>query len=85
MMCALCKGCFPFCTASAAAGTAFRARAGPNGARRCSGAAADIAGALFGMGCYEVSMCDTIGTGTPATITAMFQVGSGVNGQCDSS
>ena len=43
------------------------------------GAAADVAGALYGMGCYEVSMCDTIGTGTPATVTAMFQVGPGVS------
>ena len=40
------------------------------------GAAADVAGALYGMGCYEVSMCDTIGFGTPATVTAMFQVGA---------
>ena len=43
------------------------------------GAVADVAGALYSMGCYEVSMCDTIGTGTPATVTAMFQVGPGVS------
>ena len=37
------------------------------------GAAADVAGALYEMGCYEVSMGDTIGIGTPATVTAMLQ------------
>lgn len=36
-------------------------------------AAADVAGALHGMGCYEVSMGDTIGCGTAASITAMFE------------
>lgn len=46
------------------------------------GAAADVAGALYGMGCYEVSMCDTIGFGTPATVTAMFQVGAEVSYLC---
>ena len=37
--------------------------------------AAEVAGKLYGMGCYEVSMGDTIGVGTPASVTAMFQVG----------
>ncbi len=36
-------------------------------------AAADVAGALYSMGCYEVSMGDTIGCGTAASITAMFE------------
>lgn len=37
-------------------------------------AAAHVAGKLFAMGCYEVSMGDTIGVGTPASVAAMFQV-----------
>ncbi|EFN59176.1 hypothetical protein CHLNCDRAFT_138066 [Chlorella variabilis] len=35
--------------------------------------AARVAGALHEMGCYEVSMGDTIGTGTPASVAAMFE------------
>ncbi len=31
-----------------------------------------VAKALFGMGCYEVSLGDTIGRGTPDTVTAML-------------
>ena len=46
------------------------------------GAAADVAGALYDMGCYEVSMGDTIGIGTPATVTAMLQVGPTINRTC---
>ena len=34
--------------------------------------AARVAAALYGMGCYEVSMGDTIGVGTPASVAAMF-------------
>lgn len=34
-------------------------------------AVADVAGALFDMGCYEVSLGDTIGHGTPAKAQAM--------------
>ena len=37
-------------------------------------AAAQVAGRLLELGCYEVSMGDTIGIGTPASVTAMFQV-----------
>lgn len=37
------------------------------------GAAADVAGALYEMGCYEVSMGDTTGVGTPASVAAMFK------------
>lgn len=37
-------------------------------------AAADVAARLFGLGCYEVSMGDTTGVGTPATVAAMFKV-----------
>lgn len=32
-----------------------------------------MAGALFDMGCYEVSMGDTTGAGTPASVTAMLE------------
>uniref|UniRef100_A0A7R9Z715 hydroxymethylglutaryl-CoA lyase n=1 Tax=Chlamydomonas euryale TaxID=1486919 RepID=A0A7R9Z715_9CHLO len=37
------------------------------------GAAADVARALYDMGCYEVSMGDTIGVGTPASTARMFE------------
>ena len=36
--------------------------------------AAEIAGQLYEMGCYEVSMGDTIGVGTPASVAEMFKV-----------
>ena len=36
-------------------------------------AVADVAGALYEMGCYEVSLGDTIGTGTPARTKAMIE------------
>ncbi|EIE25259.1 3-hydroxy-3-methylglutarate-CoA lyase [Coccomyxa subellipsoidea C-169] len=36
-------------------------------------AAADVAARLYGLGCYEVSMGDTNGVGTPATVAAMFK------------
>ncbi|CAL5222544.1 g4922 [Coccomyxa viridis] len=36
-------------------------------------AAADVAARLYELGCYEVSMGDTNGVGTPATVAAMFQ------------
>ena len=35
--------------------------------------AADVAAALHDMGCYEVSLGDTIGTGTPAKTKAMIE------------
>lgn len=34
---------------------------------------AEVAGALYGMGCYEVSLGDTIGVGTPAKTKAMIE------------
>jgi hydroxymethylglutaryl-CoA lyase len=34
---------------------------------------AEVAGALFDMGCYEVSLGDTIGTGTPGKTKAMIE------------
>ena len=34
---------------------------------------ADVARALFAMGCYEVSLGDTIGVGTPASIARMIE------------
>ena len=34
---------------------------------------ADVAGALYDMGCYEVSLGDTIGTGTPGKTKAMVE------------
>ena len=36
--------------------------------------AADVARQLHSMGCYEVSLGDTIGVGTPASVTSMVQV-----------
>eukprot|EP00891_Asterochloris_glomerata_P001995 jgi/Astpho2/1995/Aster-00503 len=36
-------------------------------------AAADVARRLHDMGCYEISMGDTIGVGTPASVAAMFK------------
>ncbi|KXZ49825.1 hypothetical protein GPECTOR_19g276 [Gonium pectorale] len=36
-------------------------------------AAAAVGAALHGMGCYEVSMADTIGVGTPASMERMLQ------------
>ncbi|MDD5249216.1 MAG: hydroxymethylglutaryl-CoA lyase [Rhodocyclaceae bacterium] len=36
-------------------------------------AVADVAAALYDMGCYEVSLGDTIGTGTPAATQAMLE------------
>uniref|UniRef100_A0A061S8X0 hydroxymethylglutaryl-CoA lyase n=1 Tax=Tetraselmis sp. GSL018 TaxID=582737 RepID=A0A061S8X0_9CHLO len=36
-------------------------------------AAAAVAGELYDMGCYEVSMADTTGVGTPATVVAMIE------------
>ncbi|MDR0777157.1 MAG: hydroxymethylglutaryl-CoA lyase [Azonexus sp.] len=35
--------------------------------------AADVARALFAMGCYEVSLGDTIGVGTPASIVRLIE------------
>lgn len=35
-------------------------------------AVADVVGRLFDMGCYEVSLGDTIGAGTPETVNAML-------------
>ncbi|SES06776.1 hydroxymethylglutaryl-CoA lyase [Tranquillimonas rosea] len=34
---------------------------------------ARVAGALAGLGCYEISLGDTIGTGTPETVAAMLE------------
>ena len=34
---------------------------------------ADVAGALYEMGCYEISLGDTIGTGTPGKTKAMIE------------
>jgi hydroxymethylglutaryl-CoA lyase len=38
---------------------------------------ATVANALYGMGCYEVSLGDTIGTGTPGATRALFDVVAG--------
>lgn len=38
--------------------------------------AAKVAGDLYDMGCYEVSMGDTIGVATPASTAKLFQAGS---------
>ncbi len=37
-------------------------------------AAAKVASALLQMGCFEVSMGDTIGVGNARTVAAMFRV-----------
>ena len=37
------------------------------------GEVAKVAGALYDMGCYEISLGDTIGTGTPAKTKAMIE------------
>src|ERR1044071_687619 len=37
---------------------------------------ADVAGALYDMGCYEISLGDTIGVGTPARTKMMIDAGS---------
>ncbi|GLI66702.1 hypothetical protein VaNZ11_010579, partial [Volvox africanus] len=50
---------------SCAVGCPYEGRIEPN-------AAADVAVALQEMGCYEVSMADTIGVGTPASMEAML-------------
>lgn len=34
---------------------------------------AEVAGALYRMGCYEISLGDTIGKGTPGRVTAMLE------------
>jgi len=38
---------------------------------------AEVAGALYDMGCYEVSLGDTIGVGTPAKTQAMIEACAG--------
>jgi hydroxymethylglutaryl-CoA lyase len=38
------------------------------------GKVAEVAGALYDMGCYEVSLGDTIGTGTPGKTKAMIEM-----------
>ncbi|WP_273521155.1 hydroxymethylglutaryl-CoA lyase [Rhodosalinus sediminis] len=39
---------------------------------------ARVAGALFAMGCYEISLGDTIGQGTPEGVAAMLEAVAGV-------
>jgi hydroxymethylglutaryl-CoA lyase len=41
------------------------------------GRVAEVAGALYELGCYEVSLGDTIGTGTPGKTKAMIEACSG--------
>ena len=41
-------------------------------------AVAAVSAALFGMGCYEISLGDTIGTGTPAATTRLIEACSQV-------
>ena len=38
-------------------------------------AAAEVARVLYDMGCYEISMGDTTGVGTPEGTARMFEVG----------
>ncbi|REC55775.1 hydroxymethylglutaryl-CoA lyase [Rhodosalinus sediminis] len=42
------------------------------------GDVARVAGALFAMGCYEISLGDTIGQGTPEGVAAMLEAVAGV-------
>jgi hydroxymethylglutaryl-CoA lyase len=42
------------------------------------GAVADVVAGLFAIGAYEVSLGDTIGTGEPATVSAMLEAVLGV-------
>jgi hydroxymethylglutaryl-CoA lyase len=42
------------------------------------GKAAEVAGVLLKMGCYEVSLGDTIGSGTPETVAAILDAVLGV-------
>jgi len=51
---------------SCAAGCPYEGEVAP-------GAVADLAGKLYGMGCYEVSLGDTIGVGTPKKIRAVIE------------
>ena len=44
--------------------------------------AARVAGELFDMGCYEVSMGDTIGVATPASTANLFQASSNNRVSC---
>ena len=37
-------------------------------------AATSVAAALHELGCYEVSLGDTIGVGTPGSVAALFKV-----------
>jgi hydroxymethylglutaryl-CoA lyase len=41
-------------------------------------AVADVAAKLLAMGCYEISLGDTVGTGTPARLQAMIEAASRV-------
>ena len=50
---------------SCVAGCPYDGRVSPNAVR-------DVAARLFAMGCYEISLGDTIGAGTPDTIAAMI-------------
>lgn len=38
---------------------------------------AEVSGALYAMGCYEISLGDTIGVGTPARVQAMIRAVAG--------
>jgi isopropylmalate/homocitrate/citramalate synthase len=51
---------------SCAAGCPYEGEVAPR-------AVADLAGKLYGMGCYEVSLGDTIGVGTPRKIRAVIE------------
>ncbi|MFN7244874.1 MAG: hypothetical protein ACK4M5_16750, partial [Dietzia cercidiphylli] len=42
------------------------------------GAVAELAARLIGMGCYEVSLGDTIGRATPETLAPMLAAVTGV-------
>ncbi|MEQ8964926.1 MAG: hydroxymethylglutaryl-CoA lyase [Azospirillaceae bacterium] len=67
----------PVCEAAAAAGIAVRGYVScvlgcPYEGEIAPAAVAEVAGRLAGLGCYEVSLGDTIGVGTPGRARAML-------------
>ena len=68
----------PVCEAAAARGVAVRGYISctlgcPYEGDIAPGAVADIARELWAMGCFEISLGDTIGVGTPAKARTMFE------------
>ena len=69
----------PVCEAAAEAGVAVRGYISctlgcPYEGDIAPAAVADVAKALYDMGCFEISLGDTIGVGTPAKARVLFEV-----------